>query len=92
MYLLWAQRSAAAIQLEGLGSQLAQTYDVDILCGYSLGDVQDGVNRHTFQRICAEHSAGLLPVKTTHRAAVKRHAAASFASRCNSVSETVNSA
>ena len=87
MYLLWAQRSAAAIQLEGLGSQLAQTYDVDIL-----GDVQDGMNRHTFQRICAEHSACLLPGKTTHRAAVKRHAAASFASRCNSVSETVNSA
>lgn len=92
MYLLWAQRSAAAIQLERLGRQPARTYDAGILCGYSLGNVQDGMNRHTFQRICAEDSACLLPAKTTHRAAVKRHAAASFASRCNSVSETVNSA
>jgi hypothetical protein len=47
----------AAIQVEKLGNQLAKTYDVDILCGYSLGSVQGGMNRHIFQRIRAEHSA-----------------------------------
>ena len=37
-HLLWAQGNAeAAIQVEKLGNQLAKTYDVDILCGYSLG-------------------------------------------------------
>ena len=58
VHLLWAQGNAeAAIQVEKLGNQLAKTYDVDILCGYSLGSVQGGMNSHIFQRICAEHSA-----------------------------------
>ena len=58
VHLLWAQGNAeAAIQVEKLGNQLAKTYDVDILCGYSLGSVQGGMNRHIFQQICAEHSA-----------------------------------
>jgi DNA-binding NarL/FixJ family response regulator len=58
VHLLWAQGNVdAAIQVEKLGNQLAKTYDVDILCGYSLGSVQGGMNRHIFQRICAEHSA-----------------------------------
>jgi len=40
-HLLWAQGNAeAAIQVEKLGNQLAKTYDVDILCGYSLDIVQ----------------------------------------------------
>jgi DNA-binding NarL/FixJ family response regulator len=57
-HLLWAQGNAeAAIQVEALGNQLVKTYDVDILCGYSLGSVQGGMESHIFQRICAEHSA-----------------------------------
>ena len=57
-HLLWAQGNAeAAIQVEKLGNQLVKTYDVDILCGYSLGSVQGGMDSHIFQRICAEHSA-----------------------------------
>jgi hypothetical protein len=57
VHLLWAQGKAeAAIQIEKLGNQLAKTYDVDILCGYSLG-VQGGMDSRIFQRICAEHSA-----------------------------------
>lgn len=57
-HLLWAQGNAeAAIQVEKLGNQLIKTYDVDILCGYSLGSVQDGMDGRTFERICAEHSA-----------------------------------
>ena len=57
-HLLWAQGNAeAAIQVEKLGNQLAKTYDVDILCGYSLSSVQGGMDSHIFQRICAEHSA-----------------------------------
>jgi DNA-binding NarL/FixJ family response regulator len=57
-HLLWAQGNAeAAIQVEKLGNQLIKTYDVDILCGYSLSSVQGGMDSHIFQRICAEHSA-----------------------------------
>ena len=57
-HLLWAQANAeAAIQVEKLGNQLIKTCDLDILCGYSLGSVRGGMDRHTFQRICAEHSA-----------------------------------
>jgi len=37
-HLLWAQgHTEAAIQVEKLGNHLAKTYDIDILCGYSLG-------------------------------------------------------
>ncbi len=58
VHLLWAQGNAeAAIRVERLVNQLAETYDVDILCGYSLGSVQGGMDRHIFQRICEEHSA-----------------------------------
>ena len=57
-HLLWAQGDAeAAIQVEKLGNQLAKTYDVDILCGYSLGSVLGGMDSQIFQRICAVHSA-----------------------------------
>jgi DNA-binding NarL/FixJ family response regulator len=58
VHLLWAQGNAeAAIQVEKLGNQLAKAYDLDILCGYSLGSVQGGMDSQIFQRICAEHSA-----------------------------------
>jgi DNA-binding NarL/FixJ family response regulator len=56
--ILWAQGNAeAAIQVEELSNQLAKTYQVDILCGYSLGSVLGGMDSQIFQRICAEHSA-----------------------------------
>ena len=56
--LLWAEGNAeTAIRVEELSHQLAETYDVDILCGYSLGSVQGGMDSRIFQRICAEHSA-----------------------------------
>jgi hypothetical protein len=58
VHILWAQDNAeAAIQLEKLGNQLAKRYNVDILCGYSLGSDQCVMASHIFQRICAEHSA-----------------------------------
>ena len=57
VYLLWAQGNVkAAVQFEKLGNQLARMYDVDILCGYSLGSVQVDIDSHIFRRICAEHS------------------------------------
>jgi DNA-binding NarL/FixJ family response regulator len=57
-HLLWVQGNPeGAIQVEKLGNQLAQTYDVDILCGYSLGSMQGGTDSRVFERICAEHSA-----------------------------------
>jgi len=58
VHLLWAQGNAeAAIQFEKLGNQLANKYDVDFLCGYSLGCSQGAMDSHIFERICAEHSA-----------------------------------
>jgi DNA-binding NarL/FixJ family response regulator len=57
-HLLWAQGNAeAAIQVEKLGNQLVKTYDVDILCGYSLSSVQGVMESSTYEKICAEHSA-----------------------------------
>jgi len=58
VHLLLGQGNAeAAIRVEKLTNQIANLYDVDILCGYSLGPVQIGMDSHIFQRICAEHSA-----------------------------------
>ena len=58
VHLLWGQGNAeAAIRVERITNQIAILYDVDILCGYSLGTVQIGMDSHIFQRICAEHSA-----------------------------------
>jgi len=56
--LLWAQGNIdAAIKLEKLGNTLTHIHNVDILCGYSVHDVEVGMHDHTFQQICAEHSA-----------------------------------
>ena len=46
-----------AIQDERLCNQLTKSYDVDILCGYFLGNIKGGRDDEAFQRICAEHSA-----------------------------------
>ena len=47
----------AAIQMEKLGNKLVESYDVDILCGYFLDDLQNGMQSPVIQRICMEHSA-----------------------------------
>jgi DNA-binding NarL/FixJ family response regulator len=56
--LLWAQgKVEAAIQIEKLTNQLCETFDIDMLCGYTLCGptaVMDGL---IFEKICAEHSA-----------------------------------
>lgn len=56
--ILWAQGNReAAIQVEKWGNDLIKSYDLDILCAYSLGGVQGGIESPAFQPICAEHSA-----------------------------------
>jgi CheY-like chemotaxis protein len=56
--LLWAQGNAeAAIRVEQLWNEIAKTYDVDILCGYSLGSFYREKGSRIFRRICAEHAA-----------------------------------
>jgi len=58
VHLLWAQGNAeAALQVEELSSEIVRTYAVDILCGYSVGSFQGGVDSPIFQQICAAHSA-----------------------------------
>ena len=58
VHLLWVRGNPeAVIQVEQLCNKLAQFYDVDILCGYSLGGGQGRMDDPFFQRIFAEHSA-----------------------------------
>jgi DNA-binding NarL/FixJ family response regulator len=54
---LWAQGKAdAAIQLEHLWDEIAEKYDVEVLCGYVLKSFQREQESHIYERICAEHS------------------------------------
>jgi hypothetical protein len=60
--LLWKRGKVDdAIQDEELCNQLIKRYDVAILCGYSLGNIDGGMDGEAFQRICAEHSAVYCP-------------------------------
>ena len=55
--VLWAEgKPDAAIRLEQLWDEMARTYNVDILCGYSLNSFHRAQDSHVFQRIFAEHS------------------------------------
>lgn len=62
-YILWKEGFVeAAIQDEKISTQLienyelTESYEVHILCGYSLGSFQDR-DVHVFEQICREHSA-----------------------------------
>ena len=58
VHLLWSQGNVeAAIQFETIGNRLTRSYDVDILCGYSLESAPFGMDKTILQRICMEHSA-----------------------------------
>ena len=55
---LWAGRFAeAAIRVEQLWDEVARTYGIDILCGYSTGSFRGDEDRQIFERIRTEHSA-----------------------------------
>lgn len=58
VHLLWAQgNSEATIRLEGLwNEEIVSRYNVDVLCGYSLGTVPSGMDGYVYEKICAEHS------------------------------------
>jgi DNA-binding NarL/FixJ family response regulator len=57
-FLLWAQGNPeAAIQAETVGNQLVQLYDIDILCGYSMGRISGELDNNTFTQICMQHTA-----------------------------------
>lgn len=54
---LWGEGSAeAAIQVEQLWDEVARTYGIDILCGYSSGSFHGDKDSHIFQKIRAKHS------------------------------------
>jgi DNA-binding NarL/FixJ family response regulator len=58
--LLWEQGNAeGAVRLEHLWDEIAKSYGVQVFCGYPLSSFQGRAGRHTFGRICAEHSAVL---------------------------------
>ena len=55
--LLCARGSVeAVIQMEKLGNRISETYDVEILCAYSLVGATTQIDGSTFQRICSEHT------------------------------------
>ena len=56
--LLWAEgKEDAAIRVEQLCNDLAETHKVDILCAYPLINFEGKEDRYVFQSICAKHSA-----------------------------------
>ncbi len=56
--LLQAEGKAdAAIRFEQLGNDLADRYEIDILCAYPLSSFHGEEDEHVFQSVCAEHSA-----------------------------------
>jgi CheY-like chemotaxis protein len=60
--LLWRRGGLEiVIQDEALGNQLIKKFDVAILCGYSLGNIEGGKDSEAFKRIYAEHSAVYCP-------------------------------
>lgn len=55
--LLWKRGNPeAAIQDEKLCNQLCTMHDVDILCGYSMHNVEGILDERISEQICAEHS------------------------------------
>jgi DNA-binding NarL/FixJ family response regulator len=55
---LWAQGKAdAAIQIEHLWDEIAETCQVDVLCGYVLNSLERETESDFYQRVCAEHSS-----------------------------------
>lgn len=55
--LVWADGNAeAAIEIEKLANQLAESHPVNIMCGFCEHEIQGSMNAHIFQRICSEHS------------------------------------
>jgi DNA-binding NarL/FixJ family response regulator len=56
--LLWEQGMAeAAIRLEHLWNEIAKSYNVDVFCGYPLGNFQAESSSSIFAKICAAHTA-----------------------------------
>jgi hypothetical protein len=51
----------AMIQDEELCNQLTGRHDLSILCGYSLGNIEGGMDGEVFQRICSKHSTVYCP-------------------------------
>ena len=55
--LLWTEgHSEAAVQDEKLCNELVRTYDMDMLCGYSLRNAEDRTDNDTLESIRAEHT------------------------------------
>jgi len=60
-HILWKRGNAeAAIQDEKLCNRLVEMYDVDMLCGYSLVGVDEGIDSNVVQRIREQHSAAYI--------------------------------
>ena len=56
--LLWTEgHSQAAVQDEKLCNELVRTYEMDMLCGYSLRNVKDRIDNDTLESIRTEHTA-----------------------------------
>ena len=60
--LLWSKGNPeAALKLEQLWNQVAQSHSFSLMCAYPLGDIVRVQNSGTLKQICDEHSV-LLPV------------------------------
>jgi signal transduction histidine kinase len=62
--LLWAQGNAqAAVRLEQLWNELAQTFPLSLRCAYPMSGFHREDHGDSFQQICAEHSH-VIPVES----------------------------
>jgi hypothetical protein len=58
--LLWERgNTEGAVRMDRLWDEIARSYGVQVLCGYSQSNCQFRAGSYTFERICAEHSAVL---------------------------------
>ena len=56
--LVEQDNTKSALEIEKLCNKLTELHDdVDILCGYSSGTVESGMDNITFQQLCDQHSA-----------------------------------
>lgn len=57
--VLWKSpaRRRRSVHSSHFRGKLTRIHAVDILCGYSVGGDEAGMEDHTFRQICAEHSA-----------------------------------
>jgi signal transduction histidine kinase len=58
--VLWREgNSTAALRVEELWNELAETRPFELLCGYSMGNFYAAAHAHSFEEVCALHARAI---------------------------------